>query len=140
MQILKVWKQKLSFFRTVLLELLNDVIFSPKYFISQQSRYLFLRSRQRQAWKISTGSSGRPEIVPKSDDANVVENSFQYNRYFVVKNCWSKRKNRQDKTGSKKKFSGNICLYYLTNCLREYDLNFTFKMVSVPKGNQEKLT
>ena len=47
---------------------------------------------------------------------------------------------KTDKTGSKKKFSGNICLYYLTNCLREYDLNFTFKMVSVAKGTQEKLT
>ena len=47
---------------------------------------------------------------------------------------------KTDKTGSKKKFSGNICFYYLTNCLREYDLNFTFKMVSVAKGTQEKLT
>ena len=40
-----------------------------------------------------------------------------------------------DKTGSKKKFSGNI--YVKCKCLREYDLNF--RMVSVPKRTQEKL-
>ena len=44
-----------------------------------------------------------------------------------------------DKAGSKKKFSGNVYMHYLTKCLREYDFNFTFKMVSVPKGTQEKL-
>ena len=44
-----------------------------------------------------------------------------------------------DKAGSNKKFSGNVYMHYLTKCLREYDLNFTFKMVSVPKGTQEKL-
>ena len=44
-----------------------------------------------------------------------------------------------DKTGSKKKFSGNIYLHYLTKCLRNYDLNFNFKIVSVPKCTQEKL-
>ena len=30
-------------------------------------------------------------------------------------------------------------LHYLTKCLREYDLNCNFKMVSVPKRAQEKL-
>ena len=44
-----------------------------------------------------------------------------------------------DKTGSKKKFSGNMYLHYLTKCLKQYDLNFNFKMVSVPKRTQEKL-
>ena len=44
-----------------------------------------------------------------------------------------------DKKGSKKKLSGNIYLHYLTNCLRNYNLNFNFKMVSVPKRSQEKL-
>ena len=44
-----------------------------------------------------------------------------------------------DKTGSKKKFSGNIYLHYLTKCLRQYDSNFNFKMVNVPKRTQEKL-
>ena len=44
-----------------------------------------------------------------------------------------------DKTGSKKKFSGNMYLHYLTKCLRECDLNCNFKMVSVPKRAQEKL-
>ena len=44
-----------------------------------------------------------------------------------------------DKTGLKKKFSGNIYLHYLTKCSREYDLNFNFKMVIVPKRTQEKL-
>ena len=44
-----------------------------------------------------------------------------------------------DKTGSKKKFSGNIYLHYLTKCLRQYGLNFNFRMVSVPKRIQEKL-
>ena len=44
-----------------------------------------------------------------------------------------------DKTDSKKKFSDNICRHYLTKCLKEYDLNFNFKMVSVPKRTQEKL-
>ena len=39
----------------------------------------------------------------------------------------------------KRKFSGNWYLHYLTKCLRKYDLNFNFKMVSIPKGTQEKL-
>ena len=30
-------------------------------------------------------------------------------------------------------------MHYLTKCLRQYDLNFNFKMVSVPKRTQEKL-
>ena len=44
-----------------------------------------------------------------------------------------------NKTGSKKKFRGNIHRRYLTKCLKEHDLNFNFKMVSVPKRTQEKL-
>ena len=43
-----------------------------------------------------------------------------------------------DNTDSKKKFSGNILLQYLTKYLRKYDLNFNFKMVSVPKRAQGK--
>ena len=38
-----------------------------------------------------------------------------------------------DKSGSRKKFSGIICLHYLTKCLRDYDLNFYIKTFRVPK-------
>ena len=69
--------------------------FSPKYFIGQQSRCLILKSRQRSAWKVSTGSSWPPEIVSKVClTMRTLSNSFQSNRYFVGKNCWSKRNNR----------------------------------------------
>ena len=88
-----------SFFGTVLLKLLNDVIFfSPKYFIRQQSGCLILRSRQRAAWKISTGSSWQPEIVLKiCSMMRTSLYSLQRNRYFVGKNFWSKKQNRQDR-------------------------------------------
>ena len=89
LQILKFWKQKLR----VLLEQFSwnfwmMYFFSPKYFLTQQSGCLILRSRQRPAWKIPTGSSWRPEIVSKvCSTMRTLSNSFQRNRYFVGKNC-----------------------------------------------------
>ena len=44
-----------------------------------------------------------------------------------------------DKRGLKTKCSGYIYLEYLTKCLKQYDLNFNFEMVSAPKCTQEKL-
>lgn len=54
---------------------------------------------------------------------------------------------RTDKSGKIVKYTGNIYLHYLTNCLKEYDQNFAFNAINVPsrtmnflpKGSRETL-
>ena len=111
---------------------LFHLLFS-KYLIGQQSGCLILRSRQRPAWKISAVSSC-PKSVRRCEHCRIVFNATDI---LLLKTVGVRE--ITDKAGSKKKFSGNIYLHYLTKCLREYDLNFSFKMVSVPKRTQEKL-
>ena len=112
--------------------------FSPKYIIGQQSRCLILKSRQRSAWKVQLVHRDHPKLCPKSvwrcEHCRI---AFKATDILLVKTVGVRE--ITDKAGSKKKFSGNVYMHYLTKCLREYDLNFTFKMVSVPKGTQEKL-
>ena len=89
------WKL-ISFPKWVLLKLFKMIFFSPKYFIGQQSGCLIPTSRQGPAWKVSTNSSWRPEIVFKvCSTMRTLFNSFQRNWYFVGKNYWSKTNNRQ---------------------------------------------
>jgi len=54
---------------------------------------------------------------------------------------------RADKAGKTVKYTGNVYLHYLTNCLKEYDQNFAFNAINVPsrtinrlpKGSRETL-
>jgi hypothetical protein len=39
---------------------------------------------------------------------------------------------RTDKSGKVVKYTGNVYLHYLTNCLKEYDQNFPFKIMQSP--------
>ena len=39
---------------------------------------------------------------------------------------------RTDESGKIVKYTGNIYLHYLTNCLKEYDQNFAFNAINVP--------
>lgn len=39
---------------------------------------------------------------------------------------------RTDKSGKQVKYTGNVYLHYLTNCLKEYDQNFAFQAITVP--------
>lgn len=44
-----------------------------------------------------------------------------------------------DKNGQKKKSFGNVYLHYITTCLKEFDQNFNFNSINVPKGTQNHL-
>ena len=54
---------------------------------------------------------------------------------------------RTDKSGKVVKYSGNVYLHFLTQCLKKYDQNFSFSSITVPthtlafrpEGGQEKL-
>ena len=39
---------------------------------------------------------------------------------------------RTDKSGKVVKYSGNVYFHFLTQCLKEYDQNFTFSSITVP--------
>lgn len=39
---------------------------------------------------------------------------------------------RTDKSGKLVKYTGNVYLHFLTNCLKEFDQNFRFSAVTVP--------
>ena len=112
--------------------------FSPKYFIGQQSGCLIPTSRQ--------GPAGKYQLIHRDDPKSCSKSvrrcehclvAFKATNILLVKTI--RVRQITDKEGSKEKLSGNIYLHYLTKFMREYDLNFNFKIGSVAKRSQEKL-
>ena len=46
---------------------------------------------------------------------------------------------RTEKSGERKKYSGNIYIHFVRKCLRSYNLNFCFDMVKVPQRTLTRL-
>ena len=71
--------------------------------------------------------------------------AFNQSNTVVVKSVEVRQ--RTNKYGKIVKYTGNLHLHFLTKCFKEYDLNFTFKAVTVstrtlgflPTGSKEKL-
>ena len=63
--------------------------------------------------------------------------SVQESDVIVIKTVGAR--DMTDRNGKEKRYSGNIYLHILTKCLKEYDQEFPFSMVTVPVHTQEKL-
>ena len=86
------------------------------------------------------------KLCPKSvQRCEQCRTSFNHTDKVIVKSVGVRE--RTDKSGKVVKYSGNVYLHFLTQCLKEYDQNFSFSSITVPKhtlaflpaGGQEKL-
>lgn len=83
-----------------------------------------------------------PKTVQRCEQCRV---AFNLADKVVIKSVSVRE--RTDKTGKIVKYTGNVYLHYLTNCLKEYDQNFSFNAITVPsrtlkylpKGSRETL-
>lgn len=71
--------------------------------------------------------------------------AFNHTDKVIVKSMGVRE--RTDKSGKVVKYSGNVYFHFLTQCLKEYDQNFSFSSITVPahtlaflpEGTQAKL-
>ena len=83
-----------------------------------------------------------PKTVQRCEQCRV---AFNASYKVVVKSNGIRE--RTDKSGKIVRYTGNVYLHYLTNCLKEYDQNFSFHAITVPssklkhlpKGSRDKL-
>lgn len=84
-----------------------------------------------------------PKSVTRCEQCRV---AFNTSDKVIIKSVGVRE--RTDKSGKIVKYTGNVYLHYLTNCLKEYDQNFSFNAISVPprtinflpRGSRETLT
>ena len=84
-----------------------------------------------------------PKTVQRCEQCRV---AFNQSDKVVIKSVGARE--RTDKSGKVVKYTGNVYLHYLTNCLKEYDQNFSFHAITVPsrtlkhlpRGSRETLT